>query len=524
MNPAHILALILLSAITGFSQNSPPVISSISVSFDDVNKQITVNFDVSDNESDNIEINVFLSDNYGETFLAEMTNVQGDAGYPIAPGSNKQVTFNYNNSQHPVPGWMVKVVADDRQPVDIQQMVNRIDSVQLRNTLSFMEGIRHYQTGTMHLEEVKDFIEAGFRQRGLLTYRQNFNHNNYPAANIISWHPGVKNERIVYIIDAHFDTVNNSPGADDNASGVAGVLEAARILSQYAFEHTIKFIAFDFEESSPTLGLTGSLQYVAEGIKSHEQLEGVFNLEMIGYYSEQPYSQDVPSGFNIVFPAQYQMVASDSFRGNFVVNVAVYPSDGLRQTFDNAAAQYVPALKVISFSIPDTLNPLLPTANFWRSDHASFWLSDYKAIMLTDGADFRNHNYHTPNDTMGALNFTFMSNIVKATIASVASLAKPVHATSAVAYLIDTGMESGPESCGWRSVHSEAGIVLYPDRSCSGQSWIVALFDVQGKKVFQAKSENNKELMILRSAFPAGLYFMTADNGVRKASLSLILR
>jgi hypothetical protein len=515
-------AIIVLCSISAFAQNSVPSITNLSVSYDDANKKITVNYDLSDNESDNVEIIVSLSDDYGGTFLAEITNLQGDAGYPVTPGTGKQVTFNYNASVQPAPGWIVKVTADDRQPVDIQQMVNQVDSVRLRDNLSFISGIRHYQADSVHLEEVKDFIENRFRQHQLLNYRQNFIHNDYHAANIIGWRPGVKNERVTYIIDAHFDSVNNSPGADDNGSGMAGVLEAARILSQYQFEHTIKFIGFDFEETSSALGgLTGSLTYVSDGIKSYEQIKGVFNFEMIGYYSDQPNTQQVPNGFSVAFPAQYNQVASDSFRGNFVVNTAIPVADTLKTAFDNAAALYVPALKVISITIPASI-VLAP--DFWRSDHASFWFSNYPAIMLTDGANFRNLNYHTPNDTIGAINFTFMSNIVKATVAAAATLAKPVHASSAVAYLMETGVKPSPGTCHWQSAPSSEGITFFPDKNCGNSKWNILLFDTQGKAVFNTNSFSGAFLTVDSHRLPPGLYFFVAQSGDVKVSLPVMMK
>lgn len=520
MKQALVLSAILFSSLFTFAQNAIPSVSNVSVSFDDASKKITVTFDLADSESDDIEVGIALSDNYGETFFAEVLNVQGDAGYPVAPGSGKQITFNYNDSLQPVPGWAVRVTADDRQPFDIQQLVNQVDSNRLRNTLAFIEGIRHYQTGISHLEEVKDYIESNFRQRELFTYRQNFPHNGYSAANIIGSLPGLKNESILYIVDAHFDSVNNSPGADDNGSGMAGALEAARILSQYRFEHTIKFIGFDFEESSPSFGLTGSRKYVAEGIKSHEQLEGVFNFEMIGYYSEKPNSQTMPPLFDLYFQQQYDQLEADSFRGNFLTNVADTPSANLGIAFADAAAQYVPGLKVVSLVSPDDL---FIKPNLMRSDHASFWLGGYEALMLTDGGNFRNPLYHTPNDTIGSLNFSFMSKIVKAAIAAAATVAKPLHASSKIAHLFSTGIEGTRHGCDWKMIQSKNGIKLFPDANCNLRDWIIRLSDSQGKLVF-SRAYLNEDLTIETSFLPAGMYFLTAFSGEIKASLKVVIR
>lgn len=116
-------------------------------------------------------------------------------------------------------------------------------------------------------------------------------------------------------MDAHYDGVLNAPAADDNGSGVAGMLEALRILANYNFEHSLNFIGFDFEES----GLIGSQRYVQNGIKSFEDIQGVLNFEMIGYYTDSVYTQTTPAGFDSLFPQAYQSLQLDSFRGNTLI-------------------------------------------------------------------------------------------------------------------------------------------------------------------------------------------------------------
>ncbi len=227
-------------------------------------------------------------------------------------------------------------------------MVNQADSMRLHTDMDIMEGTRHYTAGAAHLAEVKDTLFGRFGQYGLAPYYQNFQFNSYQAQNIIGKKAGQVAENTVFIVDGHYDSVNNGPGADDNASAVIGVLEAARILSQYEFRRSIRFIGFDLEE----LGLRGSQEYVNNGILAGENVAGVLNFEMIGYYSERNNSQVFPPGFNLLFPAAYATVSADTFKGNFITNVANTSSSGIKQVFDACAATYVPALKVVSIEAP----------------------------------------------------------------------------------------------------------------------------------------------------------------------------
>lgn len=503
----NLLAFFLLVPLCSvFAQNQPPQIANLNVVSDTVNKKIQITFDLSDAENDDVEISVGFSDDGGETFLAAFTNPTGDVGFPVTPGTGKQIEISYDPGITFIGNYIVRVVADDRIVPDIADIVAQVDSVRLFNDLSFIASdIRHYQTNPTHLEAVKDFIENRFTANGLQTYRQPFTLENYSAHNIIGRLPGMKDETITYIIDAHFDSVEDAPGADDNGSGVAGFLEAMEVLSQYQFEHSIKFIGFDFEESTPVLGLHGSREYVTNGVKNYEQLEGAFNYEMIGYYTDVPNTQQIPAGFNIAFPAQYNAVVADSFRGNFVVNTSNEATSALMSMYESMAAQYVPDLKVISVELP--LNGIL-TPDFLRSDHASFWTAGQKALMLTDGANFRNLNYHTPGDTIGALNFTFMSNIVKATVASICELAKIQHSTSAMQQ-VDGPVQVREISadCSLNVSYGWLGKYLFFSTSCEVEAWsTLQVYNSEGKLATTFSIAPGTQKIRLPANLYAGVY------------------
>ncbi|MDX1686253.1 MAG: M28 family peptidase, partial [Saprospiraceae bacterium] len=342
----HLLLLLylLLTTAASFSQNQPPVIDNIDINFNAAD-QMTITYDLQDAENDDAEISLRVSDDNGKTYTINTSGATGDIGYPVLPGNGKVIQWNYSGQIDMDGNYKLMLVADDRQPVDIQALVDGVDSTRLRNDLEVIEGVRHRTTGATHLENVKALIADRFDMYGLEDESVSWDRGGYDAKNIIGTKRGLSDQAEIYIIDGHFDTVDDSPGADDNGSAVAGVLEAARILAPYHFDKTIKFIGFDLEEA----GLVGSNHFVnVDGLKAYETVGGVFNLEMIGYFNNTPNSQTFPFGFEQIYPQVYDTVRRDSFRGNFITNVGIETHPDLNQAFEDAATQYVPDLKVIS--------------------------------------------------------------------------------------------------------------------------------------------------------------------------------
>ena len=195
---------------------------------------------------------------------------------------------------------------------------------------------------------MRDTIQAHFDAANLNTYSQLFNFQGTEGVNLIGKKAGLRDAQNVWIMDGHYDSVSGSPGADDNASAVVGMLECLEILADVPCKETINFIGFDFEEQ----GLVGSNRYATAGILDYEEVQGVFNFEMIGYYSEEPNSQTLPFGFSQLFPEAAQEVESQEFRGNFLTNVGNTASANLIERLEVAAENYVPELRVISLAVP----------------------------------------------------------------------------------------------------------------------------------------------------------------------------
>jgi len=505
--------VLFLAFISGLivAQNNVPVITNITADPDTAANIVDVQFDVSDAENDSLEIWLEVSDDNGLHYLVPTQNVSGAVGFPIMPGTNKHILWNYSAITNPQVNFKVKVIANDRKGLTIQEMVDMVDTNNLLYNMSVIEGMRHYSAAPVHLQEVRDTIEARFTSAGFQTSVQGFTVSSITGENIIGNHAGWTHEEDVIIIDGHYDGVDDGPAADDNGSAVIGVLEAARILSQSNFKKSIRFIGFDMEE----LGLLGSGQYVNTGMQSYDNLLGVLNFEMIGYYSERNGSQQLPTGFNLLFPAAYAAVLADTSKGNFIINVANTNSSPLKQAFDSCAAAYVPSLRVISIEAPgnSTIAPDLR-----RSDHAQFWDAGYKALMITDGANFRNHNYHTINDVSDSLNFEFIQKVVQATLATAAQMAIPIHAGNATTDVIIPNMISSITTDA-----AQVGICVYPNpaddelkielKNNHLQIISVTITDIHGKICREISTPDQSFPLIIKAgSLPGGSYFINFNS------------
>jgi Zn-dependent M28 family amino/carboxypeptidase len=210
------------------------------------------------------------------------------------------------------------------------------------------------------------------------------------------------------IVAAHYDTVQGSPGADDNASGLAVLLDVARTLAAESLSRPVQFIAFCLEEED----LLGSRAYIAHLRATQREILGAIVLECVGYAGHEEGSQRTPPGIPIAVPSV----------GDFLAIVGNQGSAHLAAEVERAANQQAPALKTLSLLMPGRGERLPDTR---RSDHAAFWDADYPAVMLTDTADYRNPHYHRPTDTFDTLNVDFMTQVAAAVTAAVHSLAGP---------------------------------------------------------------------------------------------------
>ncbi|MEB3213173.1 MAG: M20/M25/M40 family metallo-hydrolase [Leptolyngbyaceae bacterium] len=205
------------------------------------------------------------------------------------------------------------------------------------------------------------------------------------------------------LIGAHYDGVMNSPGADDNASGVSILLELARSFSQHLPPYPVRLVAFDLEE----LGLLGSQAYAAHLREQQELLRLMLSLEMLGYRDPTPGSQQYPSGLSAWYPN----------RGDFVALVGnVFSIQEMRRLSRALRQGDVPC----EWLAAGLRGVVVPATRL--SDHAPFWDVGYRAMMVTDTAFLRNPNYHMPSDRPETLDFEFMAKVCRGLESGVRSL------------------------------------------------------------------------------------------------------
>jgi len=499
--------LIVLSSLSLTAQNEIPQILNARDSLHIPTQTFQLWFEVSDTESDPVEISIQYSNDNGKTFLPISSGLSGDVGFPIASdGSQRMVTWNYAGviADNEAEFVRMRIIADDRQTIDIQQLVNQVDTNRLKSDMAYIAaGRRHRSTGTTLLRLTKDTLQNLFEDVGLQSERQSFDFSGYNAENIIGKTFGISDPSKVYMVDAHFDSVINSAGADDNASGTVGVMEACRILGAYGFEHTVNFIGFDLEEA----GLVGSMDYLSSGgVAPSEQIGGVINFEMIGYFDDQPNSQTLPIGFDLLYPDIYSKVQADTFKGNFITNIGNMNSSDFMQAFEDAGKTYVPEL--ITYSVVADAGGFTPP-DFLRSDHASFWLNGHKALMITNSANFRNPNYHTPDDVISTINYAFMANVIKAAIATIAEQAKIRHSSQVILPPNNLTTSIQLPECNFRISPNPADQHLQLNfGNCPYSFDFLKIYDLNGIQQREVKIQGNDLLQLNTKHWSRGVYIL----------------
>ncbi|MEL6865431.1 MAG: M20/M25/M40 family metallo-hydrolase, partial [Bacteroidota bacterium] len=462
---------------------------------------LNVTYDLSDAENEDCEVSLYLSINDGRTYALQAAGASGDIGFPVSPGTAKSISWNYDGQVDPSAQLRLKVIADDRLEINIEDIIAAVDSNRLKERMNFIEGIRHRTTGVAHLEAVKDSIENSFVQAGIRSEVLPFDFGSYEAHNYQGVLQGAAEDARFLLLGGHFDTVDDSPGADDNGTAIAGMWEALEVMKAYQFNKTIKFIGFDLEEN----GLNGSRDYV-DKLPDDETLEGFLNLEMIGYATEEPNTQTLPIGFELLFPEATAQLEMDEFRGNFINIVGNGTHADFQMQVETAFSQYCPDLKRIGLISPGSGTSVPDLA---RSDHAPFWFAGLPAVMLTDGANFRNPFYHSPNDLANTLNYTFMWNVVKASIATVAEIAEPVHvgmATAEVPTLVDV---SDLDRLGIRLYPNPADQIIIVEQE---QATVLSLQIINGlgQVVKEQALQDNRSVLDISSLSP-GVYYVLID-------------
>lgn len=258
------------------------------------------------------------------------------------------------------------------------------------------------------LEEAALYITDTMEELGYEVRPQHYIVDGKPVRNIQAEIKGKSLPDEIIVIGAHYDTVVGSPGADDNASGVAGVLEMARLLARARPERTVRFVLFVCEEQPHfTTHEMGSRQYAKRCRSLNENIVAMFAIEMIGYYSDRADSQKYPSPFQFLYPR----------RGNFIGFIGNTRSKNLllRSIEIFRSETKFPSQGIVA--------PEWTPGGIWRSDHGSFWEYGYPGIMITDSAEFRNPYYHSDMDTPDKIDYDSSGRVVTGLASTVTRLA-----------------------------------------------------------------------------------------------------
>lgn len=281
----------------------------------------------------------------------------------------------------------------------------------LKNTVKILSeeiGSRSYMEIDA-LNKTAEYITEELGAYGYTVSSQIYEAGGETYRNIFTEIKGKKIPEKILIIGAHYDTVTGTPGADDNASGVAGLLELARLLQKSSFNKTVQFVAFTLEE--PPFFRTknmGSYKYAEKLHKEDAEIEGMVCLESIGYFINNKGGQNYPLPFFRWFYPE---------KGNFISLVSDLQSKDFLTRVKGAFKKnsVLPVESISAFSI-------IPGIDF--SDHRSFWKFGYKALMVTDTAFYRNANYHGMGDTPDTLDFKSMADVVLGLKAAMEELAQ----------------------------------------------------------------------------------------------------
>jgi Zn-dependent M28 family amino/carboxypeptidase len=264
-------------------------------------------------------------------------------------------------------------------------------------------GIRSYQDLDRLAKTVRYLLEE-FSALGYQPATQSFQFAGKTYQNVIAELKGTQLPEQILVIGAHYDTVRTTPGADDNASGVAGLLGLAQLLAGKPLGKTARFVAFALEE--PPAYRTknmGSYHYAASLKKARENIAGMVCLEMIGFFCDRPGSQHYPIPFmKLKFPktGNYIAMVGNRKSRNFTMQMA----ESFRKGTD---------LPLVTLNAP----AIVVGIDF--SDHWSFGKFGYPAFMVTDTAFYRNPNYHSPSDLPDTLDYDRMAQVVEGLSAAI---------------------------------------------------------------------------------------------------------
>jgi Peptidase family M28 len=318
--------------------------------------------------------------------------VTGIACAPVAPAPKQPA---------PLPPTTRPIASPATPPTAPPQPLGA-DADRLEADLRFIAKPR--PPGSPHHDRVRRRCVEQLEQAGLVVEEQAF----ATGTNVIGRRQGLVHESVV--LSAHYDHIPGCSGADDNATGVAVVLEAARQLAARAHHRSLIVACWDDEER----GLNGSMAYAERARERDEPIAVAVSLDGIGVASSEPGSQRLPPGFEAMFPNEIEALVANELRADFIALVGDTPSEPMMRAIESAAA----AIELPTQTAVLGIVAKVALRDAHRSDHASFWLHGYPALIVSDSAEFRYDRYHcgAGDDDLTQIDRAFLTKVATAVI------------------------------------------------------------------------------------------------------------
>ncbi len=304
----------------------------------------------------------------------------------VSFGNESKATMRLLHSSQ-VPGPMPRA--------EIQSVLEGVSSDRLRECVQKISVPRHFRAQPETNQAIARWLAEQFQCWGYEVELQG------TLRNVVA-RPRTKASEVI-VVGAHYDSVPETPGADDNGSAVAALLGCAEACARLGRDTPVCFAAFNCEED----GMWGSAEFVAHLGKTGPRVRVAHILEMVGFASSKPDSQRLPTGLPISLPP----------RGDFLGILANQTSGAQLEYILGQARAYSPRLSVIGLEVPLGAEQLLPVLA--RSDHLPFWNENIPAVMWTDTSEFRNPHYHRLSDTPETLDYGFLRQVTQVLAACV---------------------------------------------------------------------------------------------------------
>ncbi|MEZ0611714.1 M28 family metallopeptidase [Fibrella sp. WM1] len=427
------ISILLISNVPGVAwaqTNRPPHLSAVQFDYDSVNACLNVSYHVADAEEANVTVNVAVFDASG---LPVDVPSWGAINQPLTANTQHAFAVDLSAYRQRVSALTYRLTADDGVPVPFDELISRIDTNRLKRRLTAISGVRHpsVPAGLKHLLEVRDLLNQSFQSFNCVVRQQPFQFAGYAGQNVIATSTGTAATPVTYALTAAYDGNWVTPGANMNASGVAGMLEVMEILAAYPHKNRLTAIGLDYSGDDEFVGANYYL--FKGGLSRRENLLGTFNFDRIGSYNPRARSLRPDKDFAQLFPAEQKKLEADSLRANFMTIVSNHASRHLADAVVRHAQHYAPHLRYVLEDYPGygecTGGSHCTIFKVQQSDHVIFWYRRLPTLHITDG-HAGEYIDSQEDDTVDKINFSFMRQLLSTNLAALAELVGVQHAHS----------------------------------------------------------------------------------------------